>query len=466
VSRAWLLLLLGLLACGGSLCGESYLAELESHQGEVQRDQAHAVGAWASVSQGDRFRMGDGLRTGRSGTARLSLAADGVAQVEANTVLRFLDRDPRGAGRRIAVEDGVVRIESGQLDLDIDTPRALARLTKGSKVRIVAADRGLQLDVEVGRVAIDRDGGSSELLAGQKIELGLAQPVTPSEPIAPPAAAAAVVTPAAQPTLEQLPADVTLPALEPSTLHATSLPLALRLPAVSCDERLAVELNGRSQGDQDPRGPVARVANAGAHRLRLRCGKTLVSDLVLRVVRDAATLELPKSAQRVEVEADGRRYTVRYHNVLPVVSVRWRDAKPAPSYALVLERGGRERKLSGATASRELGRAELTEGDYKFWFTGAAGQRSPVGSLRIEFDNTARALSLSEPVDGSTAEGDQTMVSGMALLRSTVSANGVALALDAKGRFSSLVPLGEERSVLVRAIHPAAGVHYYLRRLR
>ena len=51
----------------------------------------------------------------------------------------------------------------------------------------------------------------------------------------------------------------------------------------------------------------------------------------LHVIRDAATMELPKSAQRVDVEADGRKYTVRYQNVIPVVSVGWKDATPGSS---------------------------------------------------------------------------------------------------------------------------------------
>jgi hypothetical protein len=58
-----------------------------------------------------------------------------------------------------------------------------------------------------------------------------------------------------------------------------------------------------------------------------RCGKKAVgNEGTLRVQRDPATMELPKTVPHVEVEADGRRYTVRYQNVLPVVALGWREA--------------------------------------------------------------------------------------------------------------------------------------------
>ena len=38
--------------------------------------------------------------------------------------------------------------------------------------------------------------------------------------------------------------------------------------------------------------------------------------------------------------------------------------------------------------------------------------------------------------------------------------------LDEKGRFGAQVALSDPKRVVVRATHPAAGVHYYLRRLR
>jgi hypothetical protein len=121
--------------------------------------------------------------------------------------------------------------------------------------------------------------------------------------------------------------------------------------------------------------------------------------------------------------------------------------------------------MRAETPRRDFASGELVEGRYEFWFTSASGQRSEVSTLRIELDESARALTLTEPLDGSAAE-DEAAVSGVALLRSSVSANGVPLPLDDKGHFSGSVPVGRPKIVLVRAQHPAAGVHYYLRSLR
>ncbi|MEY4511484.1 MAG: hypothetical protein RLZZ450_3606 [Pseudomonadota bacterium] len=474
-----------LMACGGKLCGETSLAELVEYQGDVQRDQARAVAAWSAAAQGDRFFLGDGLRTGKSGTAQLSLGAESVALVEPNTVLRFLDRDPRsGGGNRLSLETGVVRVDSGDLTLDVHTVRALARVPQGASLRVISAGGDTRFDVLVGRVAIDADGSVKELEAGQTLALPRALPSGVANDEIDPALAAAGGDDAAQlpaepragtrpgangtPELKEPDtADLALPETDAMTLHAASLPVTFRLQRPPCAVPVTSELDGHAvarEGTSDEL--VLRITTAGAHRLRVRCAKRVVRETIVRVQRDAANLELPKSAQRVDVEADGRRYTVRYTNVMPVVSMRWSDARPSSSYQLVVKRGAREQTYRSAKAVRDLAGAELVEGNYDFWFADASGLKSRVGSLRIEFDNTARSLSLSEPVEGSLSSGEQVLVSGVALLRSQVSANGVPLVLDAKGRFHAQVPLSAEKSVLVRANHPAAGVHYYLRRLR
>jgi hypothetical protein len=481
--RTWLLLcwLACLLACGKSCsCGDDFLAQLESYKGEVQRDEARAVGAWSEVANGERFHMGDGLRTGKLGNAKLALAGSGVALVESNTVLRFVDRDPRGKSR-FDLEAGIVRIDSGDFDIDIETPRGIARLGKSSSVRIVSTDEDTLFDVLVGQVAIDQAGTVEALAAGQQLELkgdeklaaakARATGETPASepPDAGSEAKATPVRPSAAPTGPQT-AELSMPELDSMTLHAPSLPVTFRVQAPACNaaknERPNADLDGKTaSAEAGGSGLVLSLNRPGAHRLNLRCDRRLVRQTTLHVIRDAATMELPKSANRVEVEADGRRYTVRYQNVIPVVSINWRDADPRGDYELVLKRGNREQTYRSAKPTRDLPGVELMEGNYDFWFTSASGQKSNVGGLRIEFDNTARALSLSEPVDGASVQGNEVLVSGVALLRTQVTANGVPLQLDPKGRFRAQVALNAERSVLVRAIHPSAGVHYYLRRL-
>lgn len=468
--RVAALLWLLLSACS-TQCGEAYLAELAAYAGDVQRDRASKVGAWTGVARGDRFQVGDGLRTGANGSAELALSSDGVARVEANTLLRFLDRDPGAGGqRKLALEEGVVRIQSGHVELDVHTPRALARVAENSSVRIVADERDLRFDVLVGRVAIEEDGKSSELVAGQQRTLPAASPVVEApKPTAPQPAPAPEPAPAAEANEPPRPvaepdAQLTLPELEAMTLHAPSLPLTARL-RVLCAGTPTVEFSGRNVPASASGSFVLKLA-AGNHAFRVRCDKQVTSQGLLRVQRDPATMELPKSAQRLDVDADGRRYTVRYQNVLPLVNVRWRNARPASGYALWLRRGARQRSFASSKPERTLPPAELSDGDHEFWFESEGGQRSERGTLRIEFDNTARSLSLSEPVEGSNVAGNAVVVSGVALPRSQLSANGVPLAVDAKGRFRAEVPLSADRSVVVRAIHPAAGVHYYVRRVR
>lgn len=468
----WLALSLT-MACAGGFCGGAeQLAELTTHSGDVQRDESNQVGRWRDVQARARFFVGDGLRTGPNGRAQLSLSSDAVALVEANTILRFLDRDPRGGDGRLSVEEGSLELESGALSLDVAIPRALARLERGARVRIMAGPRGVALDVLVGRVTLDQEGSERALSAGEKLELSPlgAAPSSRTSDAAPTLAdaapadtedeanAAAARVHTAEPSGD---VDLQLTSLAPLTIHAPSLPVTLQVAAQPCEAGAQLEIDG-----QKTRGQPALTVRlgAGTHRLRLRCGRKLLESGSVRVLRDAATAELPHSAQRIDIDADGRRYTVKYQNVLPVVSVRWSRARSAPKYELVLRRGKRERSFRLTQPRFQIPASELAEGNYEFWFEGEGGQRSETGALRIEFDNTARSLTLTEPKEGAAA-GSVTPVSGVALLRSAVSANGVPLALDDKGRFRAQIPLDGRARLVVIAAHPSAGLHYYLRRL-
>lgn len=482
MGRVGLFLVLLLVACAGGPCGgPEQLAELTDHHGEVQRDLARSVGSWRDVEARARFFVGDGLRTGATGRAELTLASDAVALVEANTILRFLDRDPRHGERGLSVEEGAIELSSGALTLDVHTPRALARLERDARVRIVANPRGVSLDVLVGKVTIDQAGTERRLSAGEKLDLprptqtsaedagrseAEEKPQTEAdvqretEPV--PEIEAVEDAGAAVAKAPESDVDLALDGLRPMTLHVPSLPVSVRIAVRDCDGA-RLELDGRARPAAGNDALTARLG-AGRHRLRVRCGRRVRDTATLWVVRDAATEELPRSAQRVDVEADGRRYTVRYQNVMPVVTVRWSRAREAPSYVLWLRRGKYKRTFTLKRPQHELPAAELREGDHEFWFTSPSGQKSEISSLRIEFDNTARSLTLTEPRDGARASATTT-VSGVALLRSRVSANGVPLPLDEKGRFRAQIALPKGAPLWVVAEHPAAGVNYYLRRL-
>jgi hypothetical protein len=450
------------------------VAELETASGEVQRDVAASQGAWRAAAIGDRLDMGDGLRTGDKSVARLKLFPEGTAVVEPNTVMRFLSHAPGAANDRITLEEGTIELEATELDLEVQTARAVAKLPKGARVRVRAgegADDAVRFDVLVGRVTVEHDGSSVDLNQGAELELK----EKPSAAAPPPERAAEDAEPEAQGAAGGNGArtDFALQAPETATIHTPVLPVDVRVGLSACPE---------GQPSLDVTGPMGRNVltpargashvvvrlSAGTYRLRMRCGKALAGgEGTLRVQRDAATMELPKTVPHVEVEADGRRYTVRYQNVLPAVTLAWPDAPAAASYSLLIQKNGRELRYQLKRPVQELRSGELGEGSYDFSFAASDGHHSAQGSLRIVFDNTARSAYLSSPAEGSVIQGNDVVVAGTALMRSDVSVDGLPVLLDAQGRFRIEVPAAEARDGLaVRVSHPITGVHYYLRRFR
>jgi hypothetical protein len=480
--RVWLVLLLTLLAACET-CGD-HVAELETTRGRVELDRDDQRGRFASAPVGERLWLGDGLRTGSDGRARLALEPEGVALVEPNTLMRFMREQPGQDHDRIALEEGAVQIDRAPLDLEVHTPRAIARLSLHGKLRVSAsADGAERFDVLVGRVVIDHEGQSQALAEGQSLDLpgkGNVQAAAPaaSTPPAPGPGPEGETTPAASAvqtahTLApgaRAPVDLTLPG-ESAVIHVPVLPLNLSIPVSDCTQAPRVEVSGKGRPHAVSVAEGAREAlvllEAGTHRIRVRCAGVVRSDVRLRVQRDAATQELPRSAPEVAVDADGRNYTVHYQNVLPGLVFAWPRSVQASTYTLVLERGSRVRRLAAPGPSLTLEPGELAEGSYRFWFETERSERSAASNLRIVFDNTARSAYLSEPRLGAQSAGSSVTVAGAALARSEVSVGDQSLALDAQGRFRGEVTvLPGQESLAVRVRHPQAGLHYYLRRLR
>jgi hypothetical protein len=191
-----------------------------------------------------------------------------------------------------------------------------------------------------------------------------------------------------------------------------------------------------------------------------------IHKLRLVVKRDAAMMDLPKRAQNVRVEADGRRYTVRYQNLLPSVTFAWPGEHSGP-VTLSVTKAGREHSYALDRPEHVVPSGTLGEGEYRFAFRAGQGEASPATTLRLSFDNTARSAYLSAPADGSSVTGDGVEVAGAALLRSRVQIQDRPVEIDDKGRFHAVVaPRDGEHAVTVRVEHPESGVHYYVRRLR
>ncbi|MGB0678209.1 MAG: FecR domain-containing protein [Polyangiales bacterium] len=212
----------------------------------------------------------------------------------------------------------------------------------------------------------------------------------------------------------------------------------------------------------------------GSHRYQVRCiGGQGVEDKAvakgrIRIMRDSGMTRIPKSAPSTLVDADGRRYTVLYQNLLPEIEVRWRRA-PASSkgYQLQIDAAnGKRLSFKSAKPRYKFRTGELLEGTHRFRFRALSSSRqSKETRLRIDFDNAAPKASVREPKNGSFAPGDTVHVAGVALEGWSVSLRGKRLPLDRQHRFSAdtVVPK-DVRALAVRLANPKRGVHYYLRR--
>jgi hypothetical protein len=256
-----------------------------------------------------------------------------------------------------------------------------------------------------------------------------------------------------------------LRAIESATLHVSTAPVVVFLPIGECSTGAALRVDGQplalaSDGTTTP-------LTAGNHRVRLSCADGTSREARLTVKRDPARLELPRRAQSVRVEADGRRYTVRYQNLLPDLTFVWPGEEEVGSFTLLVRTGKRELTRSLLRPEHILSATLLGEGEHKFWFRSDDGRSSKPTTLRLAFDNTARSAYLSLPSEGSLLNDGPVPVEGAALVASKVSIEGVAARLDEQGRFHEQVRLdADQKTVAVRVEHAGSGVHYYLRRLR
>jgi hypothetical protein len=472
-----------LVSAGCDRCGPEVIARVELAEGEVERDTADAVGAFVPARVADALSLGDGLRTGANSRAELSLSPEGRALVEEKTELRFMSERPEDGRELLSIEEGVVEIDSAAIELELRTTRGVARVAARSRVRVRAAgEESVFVDVLVGRVRVGARGSEAvSAEAGETLELTEEGPRAEAESAKAESAAPGAESPDDEPPVDPEPAsassatptnraaDLELKALERATIHTLHIPLAVRLPLPRCDETVRIEVRGKARASLrvEPGSTLAMLTlGAGTNRVEMRCGSARKST-TLRVVKDPATRELPRSAPRVDVAADGRRYTVRYQNLLPALSFAWPNAPKSKGYTLVVQRGGRrEARYESQTPSRAIAPGELSEGNYRFFFRAAGGETSREGSLRITFDNTARSAYLSSPSEGAP-RGTTLDIAGAALVGSDVSVSGERIPTDAQGRFRASVPHDATRDAIsVRVSHPGSGVHYYIRRLR
>jgi FecR protein len=486
-----------------SSCDDAaFVAELTSKEASVERDYGRAPEQWSAADTGARFELGDGLRTGASAQATLALPRRARLLVKSDTVVRFKHSlDDSLPLSQIEMQQGELTIETGALDLGVNTARGVVRLTQGTSVRMKSEAQKTHFDVVVGRVEYAREGTTRSVEAGGGFDVEVlrasvepqAPQLTSTTSTTAPQLDAAVApigphkpaanggkSPPAELEYQDSPATaiVTLFAGESAVIHDPSPPTDVRLPFDQCQEATVLELdrgNGRYdalrvRGAEEVRARVPR----GEYRYRLRCvhdGKLQepLNRGRLTVIADAATRPLPSAPATITADADGRRYTVSYQNRLPIVTLRWPDAPRAASYRLfVRPESGAQFSLSSNRSSVTLEPGRVAEGLHEFWFaTADDARRSEKGLLQVSFDYAARTAYLTSPIEGDAAHDARTRFAGGTLLGSTVQAQGAPLKLDAQGRFDAevAVPAGAG-GAYVRVAHRSTGIHYYIRHLR
>lgn len=275
-------------------------------------------------------------------------------------------------------------------------------------------------------------------------------------------------------------ADLTIPAGETATVHDANAPTAIRIRfANQCPADAVVELSTTasfSRPNMSSRGSGGAIilVAPGNNRYRVRCiegGKPAAKAVAagtLRVRKDTGAQKLPKRAPSNTVEADGRRYTVMFQNLLPELTFMWPSIeKTRQQYVLVLEaaKGGKVQSHPASGPRVTLPSGKINEGLYRWWFEQVqTKKRSAVTTLQLMFDNAAQAASIQEPVGTLSASSGQVTVSGTAVDGASISVDGVNLGTDAQYRFTGTVALPkDDHSLSIRIAQPQYGVHYYLR---
>ncbi|HEX6244347.1 MAG TPA: hypothetical protein VFZ61_25695 [Polyangiales bacterium] len=477
------------------------VAELRAKAGRVERDRSAVQGEFSAAQTGDVFEMGDGLRTGASASAEVTLTAGPLLKVRAATLVRF--RGARGGVAKVEVQ-GEVSIYTVEEPLLLETAAGLVRIAPRSRAVVREEGGETRVDVVLGRAELEWASATRRALqegegarfdaatratrfvrtAQASLPTDAPQPAdAPREPTAPEPAAersqdgararavdAGVAddeepAPAPDRTHISLTPDVRLAPAELLTLLDPAPPTQLGFVAPSCAGETVLEVERR--GRFAPQPEQVHAFEVGLTRYRLRCGARLLRSGRVRVVKDAGHRPLAELPPQNQIEADGRAYTVLYQTRLPAIRVRWGSAD-GPS-RLVVVSGGRQRDFPAAAGQADLPSGALDEGHHTLWFErNGTDLRSRTTQLDIQFDNATPLARFSQEV--SDAADGSVRVSGVVVTGARVSVAGAGAAqepvlLDAAGRFQTRVqPTPERRGFAVMVELPRRSVVYYVRR--
>ena len=421
-------------------------------------------GAWERLEAGSRNVPVGAEITLDTGTAIELTRGEGSARIDGEASLRVGDED--GEIARATRGSGTLSADGGRVYLEVPGGAIVARGDQGAARADVGIDESGDTAAQAARGRVDVVGEVD------RVSLGAGESARVSRDGA--------LDGREQERLEPPPdvADFSIRAGESPVVHAPAPPVNIRIQFGDvCAGGGAVEL-GPERGFSEPTmvspGDRAGIVRAprGVRYYRVRCeeGDSLgevQARGALRVRRNAGTAPLPRRPAHTELEADGRRYTVHYQNLLPRLTFSWSDA-PADNLDLyVADSSGRTRRATASGGEHHVRSGGLDEGEYTWWFSAPDNEaiRSPETSLVISFDNAADSAHVREPEVGATWDPSAVRVRGVALEDWRVTAGGRGIDTDAQSRFTGTVSVpADERALAIRFAHPDHGVHYYLRR--
>lgn len=168
-----LLWMLSVAACDGCGDGPAVATLLEARGPDVQRDFAAQMRAWQPAQKGDRFYLGDGVRTGPQATARLSLIDQTHLELAPGTTLRFMVDGANPGEDALNVEAGEVSMRANR-DLLLRTHIGLAKVLSGTQLTLTRKGENLEYEVAVGEATFrDASGAEQSLKAGESLEIGI-----------------------------------------------------------------------------------------------------------------------------------------------------------------------------------------------------------------------------------------------------------------------------------------------------
>lgn len=404
-------------------------------------------GRWTTLEPGDEAPWEAGLE--------VQIMRGGHARVERGEgAIEFQDS---GKYRALVREEGLARVDDGRALLlgggssTAAFPGGNVTSSANSRTLVVATRRGTRITVTKGSATVRHANETTELEAGDTLSLTKkgqrdeAQPDPPKR------------------------AHFYLGVGDSVTIH---------------DERAPTHVGFRF-GDKCPNGGVVTVkrgsreymtsagqtsANvimpAGRNRYEIKCANgTRVAGGTVSVHRDSGRAALPRSAPPTLVDTDGRNYRVLYQNLLPEVTVRWRNAPSGP-YLLTVSHAGKTETFKSSEASFKFDSGALREGQHQLVFS-AGSRKSKPTNLSIRFDNAAPKARITSPFNGAFSAGETVQVAGVALKGWKAYVGDKELSMDGQARFTGQVQVpSEQDGIVVRLVQPGRGTHYYLRRAK